>query len=66
MLVGEWRQPALCLSLQTITKAIVATQRQDLDNPDYSRFYKPADQILNRDCTDADGYYIEQAFLVLL
>jgi hypothetical protein len=44
----------------------VATQRQALDNPDYSRFYKPADQFLNRDCTGADGYYIEQAFLVLL
>jgi hypothetical protein len=66
VLVGEWRQPALRLFLQTITKAIVATQRQAVDNPDYSRFYKPADQFLNRDCTDADGYYIEQAFLVLL
>jgi hypothetical protein len=65
VLVGEWRQPAVRLFLQTITKAIVATQRQALDNSDYSRFYKPADQLLNRG-TDADGYYIEQAFLVLL
>ena len=66
MLVGEWRQPALRLFLQTITKAIVGTQRQPVDNPDYSRFYQPADQFLNHDCTDSDGYYIEQAFLVLL
>jgi hypothetical protein len=66
VLVGEWRQPAFRLFFQTITKAIVATQRQAVDNPDYSRFSKPADQFRNRDCTNANGYYIEQAFLVLL
>jgi hypothetical protein len=48
------------------SKVVVVTQRQAVDKPGYSRFYKPADQFLNRDCTDADGYYIEQAFLVLL
>jgi hypothetical protein len=64
--VGEWRHPALRLFLQTITKAIMVTQKQAVYNLDYSRFYKPPDQFINRDWTDADGYYIEQAFLVLL
>jgi hypothetical protein len=52
--------------MQTITKATVVTQRQAVDKPRSRRFYKAADQFVNGDCTDADGYHIEQAFLVPL
>jgi glucose/arabinose dehydrogenase len=49
-----------------VSKVVVVTQWQAVDKPGYSRFYKPADQFLNGECTDADGYYIPQAFLVPL
>jgi glucose/arabinose dehydrogenase len=49
-----------------VSKVVVVTQRQAVDKPGFSRFYKPADQFLNGECTDADGYYISQAFLVPL
>jgi glucose/arabinose dehydrogenase len=48
------------------TKVVVVTQRQALDKPGFSRFYKPADIFLNGECTDANGYYIQQTFLVPL
>lgn len=48
------------------TKVVVVTQRNALDKPGFSRFYKPADNFLNGECTDDDGYYIRQEFLVPL
>jgi hypothetical protein len=60
-----WRVQ-LGLHTQTIKKAIALTQRQAVHKPRLRRFYKAADQFLNGDCTDSDGYYIEQAVLVPL
>lgn len=48
------------------TKVVVVTQRNAPDKPGFSRFYRPADPFLNGECTDADGYYIKQNFLVPL
>lgn len=48
------------------TKVVVVTQKSALDKPGFSRFYKPADHFLNGECTDGDGYYIRQEFLVPL
>lgn len=47
-------------------KVVVVTQSQSSDRPGYSRFYRPADPFLNGECSDADGYYIRQNFLVPL
>lgn len=47
-------------------KVVVVTQRQAVAKPGFSRFYRPADLYLNGECTDADGYYIQQGFLVPL
>jgi len=47
-------------------KVVVVTQRQASDRPGFSRFYRPADPFLNGECSDADGYYIRQNFLVPL
>jgi glucose/arabinose dehydrogenase len=48
------------------TKVVVVTQRDAEGKPGFSRFYRPADSFLNGECTDEDGYYIEQRFLVPL
>jgi glucose/arabinose dehydrogenase len=47
-------------------KVVVVTQRQAVAMPGFSRFYRPADLYLNGECTDADGYYIQQRNLVPL
>jgi glucose/arabinose dehydrogenase len=47
-------------------KVVVVTQRQAVAKPGFSRFYRPADLYLNGECTDADGYYIQQGNLVPL
>lgn len=46
------------------SKVVVVTQRSAVDRPGFSRFFRPADTFLNGDCTDDDGYYIRQEFLV--
>jgi hypothetical protein len=48
------------------TKVVVVTQRNTADKPGFSQFYRPADHFLNGECTDPDGYYIQQNFLVPL
>ena len=48
------------------TKVVVVTQRNVVEKPGFSRFYKPADAYLNGECTDEDGYYIRQEFLAPL
>ncbi|MGV7218246.1 PQQ-dependent sugar dehydrogenase [Bradyrhizobium sp. UFLA05-112] len=48
------------------TKVVVVTQRTAVDKAGFSRFYRPADQYLNGECTDDDGYYIQQNDLVPL
>jgi hypothetical protein len=48
------------------TKVVVVTQRNAVDKPGFSRFYRPADIFLNGECTDADGYYIRSDLLVPL
>ncbi len=47
-------------------KVVVVTQRQAVAKPGFSRFYRPADLYLNGECSDADGYYIQQGNLVPL
>jgi glucose/arabinose dehydrogenase len=47
-------------------KVVVVTQRNAVDKPGFSRFFRPADPYLNGECTDDDGYYIRQEFLVPL
>jgi hypothetical protein len=43
---------------------VVVTQRNAVDKPGFSRFFRPADPYLNGECSDDDGYYIRQEFLV--
>lgn len=45
-------------------KVVVVTQRSAVDKAGFSRFFRPADPFLNGECTDDDGYYIRQEFLV--
>jgi hypothetical protein len=45
---------------------VVVVDRQPTEKPSFSRIYRPADPYLNGECTDADGYYIEQDNLVAL
>ena len=45
-------------------KVVVVTQSSAVDKPGFSRFFRPADPYLNGECTDGDGYYIRQEFLV--
>lgn len=45
---------------------VVVTARQAREKPNFSRIYRPADLYLNGECTDDDGYYIEQGNLVPL
>ena len=45
-------------------KVVVVTQRNAVDKPGFSRFFRPADPYLNGECSDDDGYYIRQEFLV--
>jgi hypothetical protein len=47
-------------------KVVVMTQRAAVNKPGFSRFFRPADTYLNGTCTDDDGYYIQQQFLVPL
>lgn len=45
-------------------KVVVVTQRNAVDKPGFSRFFRPADPYLNGECSDDDGYFIRQEFLV--
>jgi len=45
-------------------KVVVVTQRSAVDKTGFSRFFRPADPYLNGECSDDDGYYIRQEFLV--
>ncbi|MGJ5022274.1 PQQ-dependent sugar dehydrogenase [Bradyrhizobium oligotrophicum] len=47
-------------------KIVVVTERSAVNKPGFSRFFRPADTYLNGACTDDDGYYIQQQFLVPL
>jgi hypothetical protein len=47
-------------------KVVVVTQRQAVGKPGFSRFYRPGDLYLNGECTDDEGYYIQQGNLVPL
>ena len=44
----------------------VVVDRHPKEKPTFSRIYRPADLYLNGECTDANGYYIEQSNLVPL
>jgi glucose/arabinose dehydrogenase len=44
----------------------VVVDRQPKEKPGFSRIFRPADLYLNGECTDANGYYIEQSSLVPL
>ena len=45
---------------------VVVVDMRAKENPGFSRISRPADLYLNGECTDADGYYLEQANLVPL
>ena len=45
-------------------KVVVVTQRNASSKPGFSRFFRPADLYLNGECTDDDGYFIRQDYLV--
>ncbi|MGN6115684.1 MAG: PQQ-dependent sugar dehydrogenase [Nitrobacter sp.] len=45
---------------------VVVVARSAREKPNFSRIYRPADLYLNGECTDDDGYYIEQGNLVAL
>ncbi|WP_315782517.1 MULTISPECIES: PQQ-dependent sugar dehydrogenase [unclassified Bradyrhizobium] len=47
-------------------KVVVVTERFAVNKPGFSRFFRPADTHLNGACTDDNGYYIQQQFLVPL
>ncbi|UFZ06843.1 PQQ-dependent sugar dehydrogenase [Bradyrhizobium ontarionense] len=47
-------------------KVVVVTERSAVNKPGFSRFFRPADTYLNGTCTDDNGYYIQQQFLVPL
>ena len=47
-------------------KVVVVTERFAVNKPGFSRFFRPADPHLNGTCTDENGYYIPQQFLVPL
>lgn len=47
-------------------KVVVMTERSAVNKPGFSRFFRPADTYLNGTCTDDNGYYIQQQFLVPL
>lgn len=45
---------------------VVVVGRQPKENPSFSRISRPADLYMNGECTDANGYYIEQSSLAPL
>ncbi|MGJ4887305.1 PQQ-dependent sugar dehydrogenase [Bradyrhizobium sp. HKCCYLRH3099] len=47
-------------------KVVVVTEKSAVNKPGFSRFFRPADTYLNGTCTDDNGYYIQQQFLVPL
>ena len=49
-----------------INTVVVVVDRSPKEKPAFSRIYRPADLYLNGECTDANGYYIEQNNLVAL
>ncbi len=49
-----------------VNMVVVVVDRHPKEKPSFSRIYRPADLYLNGKCTDANGYYIEEANLVPL
>jgi glucose/arabinose dehydrogenase len=47
-------------------KIVVVVDPHATEKPGFSRIYRPADLYLNGECTDANGYYLEQSNLVPL
>jgi hypothetical protein len=54
-----------CGAIPGNTVAVVV-DRSPKEKPAFSRIYRRADLYLNGECTDANGYYIEQNNLVAL
>jgi glucose/arabinose dehydrogenase len=52
----------LCGTIPNNT-VVVVVDRSPKEKPSFSRIYRPADQHLNGECIDGDGYYLEQRFL---
>lgn len=44
-------------------KVVVVTEPQAKGKPGFSRIYRPADIYLEGECSDDDGYYMQQGFL---
>jgi len=47
-------------------RIVVVVDGHPKEKPSFSRIYRPADLYLNGECTDANGYYIEQDNLAAL
>jgi hypothetical protein len=45
---------------------VVVVDGHPKEKPTFNRIFRPADLYLNGECTDANGYYIEQNNLVAL
>jgi hypothetical protein len=45
---------------------VIVVDRRPKEKRSFSHIFRPADLYLNGECTDADGYYIEQNNLVAL
>jgi Glucose / Sorbosone dehydrogenase len=54
-----------CGTIPTGT-VVVMVEKAAKNKPGFSRIYRPADLYLNGDCSDDDGYYLEQNNLVPL
>jgi hypothetical protein len=47
-------------------RIVVVVDSHPAEKPGFSRIARPADLFLNGECTDANGYYIEQTSLIAL
>jgi glucose/arabinose dehydrogenase len=56
------RSGRVCGSIPNNT-LVVIVERSPKEKPSFSRIFRPADQYLNGECHDGDGYYIEQRYL---
>jgi hypothetical protein len=56
------RHDRVCGSLLNAT-VVVVVDRSPKEKPGFSRIFRPADQFLNGECADDDGYYVPEKYL---
>jgi hypothetical protein len=54
------RSGKTCGAIPTNT-VVVVTAKAAREKPGFGRIHRPADIYLNGECTDDDGYYLEQS-----